>query len=137
MPKDPTKNVDRYKIRGGVINEYEYHENQQELAQNESKGDGKLIPGTPPEEKAEGLRQAAKKSQPQKSTKSTKTKKAATRTKTAGANKVAGGTKKTGTKKAATRTKKGTAKKAASKSVKSALRGASAKKLAARKAAKK
>ena len=29
MPKDPTKNVDRYKIRGGVINEYEYHENQE------------------------------------------------------------------------------------------------------------
>ena len=29
MPKDPTKNVDSYKIRGGVINEYEYHENQQ------------------------------------------------------------------------------------------------------------
>ena len=28
MPKDPTKNVDRYKIRGGTINEYEYHENQ-------------------------------------------------------------------------------------------------------------
>ena len=32
MPKDPTKNVDSYKIRGGVINEYEYHENQQALA---------------------------------------------------------------------------------------------------------
>ena len=134
MPKDPTKNVDRYKIRGGVLNEYEYHENQQELAQNESKGDGKLIPGMPPEEKAEGLREAAKKSQPQKST---KTKKAATRTKTAGANKVAGGTKKARTKKAAARTKKGVTKKAASKSVKSAPRGASAKKLAARKAAKK
>ncbi len=28
MPKDPAKNVDRYKVRGGVINEYEYHENQ-------------------------------------------------------------------------------------------------------------
>ena len=32
MPKDRTKNVDSYKIRGGVINEYEYHENQQALA---------------------------------------------------------------------------------------------------------
>ena len=32
MPKDPTKNVDRYKVRGGVIDEYEYHENQQALA---------------------------------------------------------------------------------------------------------
>ena len=29
MPKDPTKNVDRYKVRGGHLNEYEY---QQEKA---------------------------------------------------------------------------------------------------------
>ena len=69
MPKDPAKNVDRYKIRGGVINEYEYHENQE----------------------------ATKVSEPQKGTKSTKTKKATGNT----------------------------------------TRGASAKKLAARKAAKK
>ena len=98
MPKDPTKNVDRYKVRGGVINEYEYHENQQALAQDEPKGDGKLIPGTPPEEK------------PQKGTKSTKTQKAATAAKS---------------------------KKAAKKATKSTTRGASAKKLAARKAAQK
>jgi len=103
MPKDPTKNVDRYKIRGGVINEYEYHENQQALAQDEPKGDGKLIPGTPPEEK------------PQKSTKSTKAKKAV--------------------KSAKAKTTKG--KKAAKKATKTMPRGASAKKLAARKAAKK
>ena len=35
MPKDPTKNVDRYKIRGGTINEYEYHENQAATKANE------------------------------------------------------------------------------------------------------
>ena len=35
MPKDPTKNIDRYKTRGGVINEYEYHENQQALVHDE------------------------------------------------------------------------------------------------------
>jgi len=29
MPKDPKKNVDSYKIRGGDINEYEYNQNQQ------------------------------------------------------------------------------------------------------------
>ena len=34
MPKDPTKNVDRYKVRGGVIDEYEYHQNQQVLAKD-------------------------------------------------------------------------------------------------------
>ena len=106
MPKDPTKNVDRYKIRGGVINEYEYHENQQALAHDEPKGDGKLIPGTPPEEKV-----ATKVSKPQKGT-STKTKKAATSVKKA-------------------------AKKATKKATKNTTRGASAKKLAARKAAKK
>lgn len=100
MPKDPTKNIDRYKIRGGVINEYEYHENQQALAHDELKGDGKLIPGTPPEDK------------PQKGTKSTKTKKVATSAKKA-------------------------AKKAVKTATKSTPRGASAKKLAARKAAKK
>ena len=55
MPKDPTKNVDRYKIRGGVINEYEYHENQQ----------------------------ATKVSEPQKGTKSTTTKTTKTRGATA------------------------------------------------------
>ena len=73
MPKDPAKNVDRYKIRGGVINEYEYHENQRALVQDE----------------------------PQKGAKSTKTKKAA------------------------------------KKATRNVLRGASAKKLAARKAARK
>lgn len=120
MPKDPTKNVDRYKIRGGVINEYEYHQNQEALAQDESKGDGKLIPGTPPEEKGERLQprvaSAATKSKPQKGTKGTKSKKA---------------------KKAAKAAKSTKARKPAKKSSKNAPRGASAKKLAARKAAKK
>ena len=73
MPKDPTKNVDRYKVRGGVIDEYEYHQNQQVLAK-----DG-----------------------PQKGTQST------------------------------------SAKKAAKQATNNTIRGASAKKLAARKAAKK
>ena len=26
MPKDATKNVDRYKVRGGHLNEYEYQQ---------------------------------------------------------------------------------------------------------------
>jgi len=99
MPKDPTKNVDRYKVRGGVINEYEYHENQESLAHDEPKGDGKLIPGTPPEQR------------PQKATKSTKAKEAVK----------------------ASKSSKSSAKKASRKT----LRGASAKKLAARKAARK
>ena len=31
MPKDATKNVDRYKIRGGDINEFEFHKNQEQF----------------------------------------------------------------------------------------------------------
>lgn len=26
MPKDPTKNVDRYKVRGGALNEFEFQQ---------------------------------------------------------------------------------------------------------------
>lgn len=32
MPKDASKNVDRYKVRGGHLNEYEYSQNQQDAA---------------------------------------------------------------------------------------------------------
>lgn len=67
MPKDATKNVDRYKIRGGQLNEFEYTENQKALAGKKPKGGAKLIPGEPPEE-AETLKAT---------TKATKTTKAA------------------------------------------------------------
>ena len=163
MPKDPTKNIDRYKIRGGVINEYEYHQNQEALAQNEPPGDGKLIPGTPPEEKEEGLQPSvaatvtksaeqatkAKRNRPQKgtkSTKSTKTEKAANRSKSSTPTKSSKATKssksKTSSKsvtagKATKTTKAGKAGKSAKKSTSQTMRGATAKKLAARKAAKK
>jgi hypothetical protein len=50
MPKDPTKNVDRYKIRGGTLNERELDENQEAYEKQKSKkGSPKLISGTPPE----------------------------------------------------------------------------------------
>jgi hypothetical protein len=60
MPKDATKNVDRYKIRGGQLNEFEYTENQKALAGKKGKTGAKLIPGTPPEEAGVGLRPAVK-----------------------------------------------------------------------------
>jgi len=60
MPKDASKNIDRYKIRGGQLNEFEYAENQKALAGEKPKSDAKLIPGTPPEEASEGLRPAVK-----------------------------------------------------------------------------
>ena len=79
MPKDATKNIDRYKIRGGQLNEFEYTENQKALAEKKPKGDAKLIPGTPPEEAAEGLQSRVKAS---RSTSSTKASKATRGTKT-------------------------------------------------------
>ena len=112
MPKDATKNVDRYKIRGGHLNEFEYTQNQKAVAEKKPQAGGKLIPGTPPEEAAEGM-QPQVKARPTKATKATKSTKA---TKAAKSTKATKGTKK-----------------ASSNSTK----GASPKKLAARKAAKK
>ena len=31
MPKDASKNIDRYKVRAGDINEFEYHQNQEQF----------------------------------------------------------------------------------------------------------
>ena len=146
MPKDPTKNIDSYKIRGGVINEYEYRQNQEALAQHEAKGDGRLIPGMPPEEgpqkstkgpqkstelKTPAKKSAAKRAAPNKAA----TKKAAAKRpapKKSLAKKTAA---KSATKKSAKSSKSTTAAGTAKKSSKKT--GASAKKLAARKAAKK
>jgi hypothetical protein len=33
MPKDPARNIDRYKISGGHLNEFEFHKNQAEMAE--------------------------------------------------------------------------------------------------------
>jgi hypothetical protein len=73
MPKDATKNVDRYKVRGGQLNEFEYSENQKALAGKKGKTGAKLIPGTPPEEVGDGLRPIIKAtSKTRKTTKATK-----------------------------------------------------------------
>lgn len=34
MPKDPKKNVDRFKVKGGDLNEYDYAEQQEELTES-------------------------------------------------------------------------------------------------------
>ena len=54
MPKDATKNVDRYKIKGGQLNEFDFQKNQEEFAEA-SKPEGNLIPGTPPEQREGAL----------------------------------------------------------------------------------
>ena len=103
MPKDATKNIDRYKIRGGQLNEFDFHQNQEAFSEQQKMQADNLIPGTPPEAK-----------------KATKATKAAT-------------TKAT---KRATKSTKAAKAVKATKAKKSPV-GASAKKLAARKAAKK
>ena len=73
MPKDATKNVDRYKVRGGQFDEFEYSENQKALAGKQEKTEGNLIPGTPPEDAAHDFRPVVKAtSKARKSTKATK-----------------------------------------------------------------
>jgi hypothetical protein len=34
MPKDAKRNVDRYKIRGGDLNEFEFHKNQADVKES-------------------------------------------------------------------------------------------------------
>lgn len=83
MPKDPTKNVDRYKIRGGQLNEFEYTDNQGALADQKSKNQAKLIPGTPPEERgSQGTKKATKTSAKKRATKTAKATKSTKSTKT-------------------------------------------------------
>ena len=77
MPKDPKKNVDRYKIRGGDINEFEYDQNQEALAEQKAGVAANLIPGTPPEQRAQEMhsvvaKKPAKKVAKKKATKATK-----------------------------------------------------------------
>jgi len=87
MPKDATKNIDRYKVRGGQFNEFEYSENQKALAGKKGKTEAKLIPGTPPEEAASDLQPAVKATS--KATKTTKATKKASSTKGVSAKKLA------------------------------------------------
>ena len=120
MPKDATKNIDRYKIRGGQLNEFDFHQNQEEFSEQQRAQAANLIPGTPPEAKPE-----AKKT----TTTFTKTKKAAKATKATKTKKATKAAKSTKTTKS-TKSRKST-------KAKKAPVGATAKKLAARKAAKK
>ena len=133
MPKDATKNIDRYKIRGGQLNEFDFHRNQEEFAAQENTEASNLIPGTPPEVRAKRLQPAAKKTQKQSTKKPAKATKAAkATTKKSAKPKKAAKTTKT---KKSTKATKGT--KSTKTTKKKAPTGASAKKLAARKAAKK
>ena len=62
MPKDPKRNVDRYKVRGGDLNEFDFHQRQEEFAETKPRTKG-----------------AAKGTRDTKSTKGATTKKRTTR----------------------------------------------------------
>jgi len=131
MPKDATKNIDRYKIRGGQLNEFDFQKNQEEFAEA-SKPEGNLIPGTPPEQRDGALPSAGK---PTK--KAAKRVGSAKRTTTSALKATAKKSTKTTKAIKASKTTKASKAAKASKTTKSRPRGATAKKLAARKAAKK
>jgi hypothetical protein len=107
MPKDPKKNIDRYKVRGGDINEFEYDQNQEAFAEQKAGAEANLIPGTPPEQKV--TKKPAKIVTTKKATKKTAKKKTSVAARGASAKKLAAkkatkkkaATKKTATKKAA------------------------------------
>ena len=60
MPKDPTKNITQYKIAGGELNEYEFQQNQEEIAEQHQLDLENIIPGTPPEVQVPEVIEAAK-----------------------------------------------------------------------------
>ena len=48
MPKDATKNIDRYKIRGGQLNEFDFNRNQEQFAEQQEKKATKGTRGAKP-----------------------------------------------------------------------------------------
>ena len=119
MPKDATKNIDRYKVRGGELNEFDFHQNQEAYAEQQPQGQAvNLIPGTPPERR-KAIRTITKTSKATKGTKSTKKKKptgaSAKKLATRKAATKKAATKKSSTKRASTKKKTATKKKAAKK----------------------
>ena len=60
MPKDAKKNVDRYKIRGGDLNEFEFHQNQGDV--KESRPADKKAAKNVPAKKHAAKKSAGKKS---------------------------------------------------------------------------
>jgi len=53
MPKNPNLNIARYKVAGGELNQFEFHQNQQALVEQQQHETDNLIPGTPPEMKSQ------------------------------------------------------------------------------------
>lgn len=115
MPKDPTRNIDRYKTSGSHINEFEFHKHQAEMAEELKPTGNEKLPGqrlSPSERVAQVTAEARRKAEKlkrRKAAKATESKQASskTRTKTAKTAAKATATKspaKSATKKAARKT---------------------------------
>ncbi|HEX4947894.1 MAG TPA: hypothetical protein VFZ34_14575 [Blastocatellia bacterium] len=83
MPKDPSKNIDQYKIRGGHLNSFEFQQNQNAFAHNKAEQEPPWT--TPPTNDAEEFSEQPpakgnKKAAAQTKAKPAKTAQAATRT---------------------------------------------------------
>ena len=62
MPKDPKKNVNNYKVRGGDINEFEFDQNQEAFApQKQPAGAGKSSKKTTGKTSQKSVKAAKKK----------------------------------------------------------------------------
>jgi hypothetical protein len=64
MPKDPAENINQYKIRGGTLNEFDFHKNQEELSEQEKEAAEQLaaeqtdlLPGDPPQVAAQRVKE--------------------------------------------------------------------------------
>ena len=110
MPKDAKKNIDRYKIRGGDLNEFEFSQNQARVKESFPGSTNSPMPmkGSTPAEKTT----AQKSAKEETAKKSATTKKAAKKTT---AKKAANKAKKPAKKSAKKPTKKTSAKKSAKK----------------------
>ncbi len=139
MPKNPKLNIARYKVAGGDLNEFEFHQNQQAFVEQQQHNADNLIPGTPPEMQSEseegsgGLGAAAAKVAtrlPPKTRRQAATKKSAKPAKKAGKKSTKKSTKKTKPVKRSTASKGRPAKKAAKRSTKKAAKKTGTKKKA-------
>ena len=62
MPKDPVRNVDRYKVRGGRMNEFDFLRKQTELAREQGEQEqGDKIPIPSEQSKADRIKQLLQK----------------------------------------------------------------------------
>ena len=156
MPKDPTRNVDRYKIGGGHLNEFEFQKNQGAITEEERDRfarqeeerrlrEGETAPA-PPQDEAERIRQLveAAREEAQRNIEKREKQAAATAPPRSGragkaakskraTSKSAAGAKKSGAKK--TTKKSGTKKRGAKKTAAKKRAGGTAKRGAAKRAA--